>query len=132
MKSYLVAKLYPDSDAKSKEKLTFPPHRTNSKTQPTRKRNFEKTFTFTRQFFIFSPPHTVTGLFSSDRPLFGSDGAVKVMALTALKTSVDTQVLIGRCFPLLLHYHRHEIPSFSLTCQRVKYIKKRLLTDIKT
>ena len=97
MKSYLVAKLYPDSDAKSKEKLTFPPHRTNSKTQPTRKRNFEKTFTFTRQIFIFSPPHTVTGLFSSDRPLFGSDGAVKVMALTALKTSVDTLVLIGKC-----------------------------------
>ena len=95
MKSYLVAKLYPDSDAKSKEKLTFPPHRTKSKTQPTRKRNFEKTFT--RQFFIFSPPHTVTGLFSSDRPLFGSDGAAKVMVLTALKTSVDTLVLIGKC-----------------------------------
>ena len=72
----------------------------------------------------------MTGLFSSDRPLFGSDGAVKVMALTALKTSVDIQALIGRCLPLLLHYHRHEIPSFSLTYQRVKYIKKRLLTDI--
>ena len=63
MKSYLVAKLYPDGDAKRKEKLTFSPHRTKSKTQPTRKRNFEKTFTFTRQIFIFSPPHTVTSLF---------------------------------------------------------------------
>ena len=47
MKSFLVAKLYPDGDAKRKEKLTFPPHRTKRKTQPTRKRNFEKTFAFT-------------------------------------------------------------------------------------
>ena len=47
IKSFLVAKLYPDDDAKRKEKLTFPPHRTKRKTQPTRKRNFEKTFAFT-------------------------------------------------------------------------------------
>ena len=101
-----------------KEKKNSLPHLT----KPRAKLNQQEKETlrkkaFTRQIFIFSPPHMVKSLFSSDRPLFGSDGAVKVTALIALKTSVDIQALIGRCLSLLLHFHspKHENPSFSLT-----------------
>ena len=100
-----------------KEKKNSLPHLTKprAKLNQQEKKTLRKK-TFTRQIFIFSPPNTVTRLFSSDWPLIGSDGAVKVMALTVLKTSEDTQALIGRCLPLLLNYHSptHEIPSFSL------------------
>ena len=91
-------------------------------TEPTAKLNQQeretlKKLSLSQDKFSFSLPLIRWRVFfSSDWPLIGSDGAVKVMALTVLKTSEDTQALIGRCLPLLLNYHSptHEIPSFSL------------------